>query len=465
MSTYALKPYSAYKPSGSEWLGEIPVEWVAARFKTIFVERSEKGFADEPLLAATQTKGVVRKEKYENRTVLALKDLDNLKLVKTNDFVISLRSFQGGIEYARDRGIISPAYTVFFPQAPDVHGYYSRLFKSLPYIENLKLNVTGIRQGQNVDFMKLRRTYVPVPPKSDQDAIVRYLNYVNSRITRLIKKKRNLITLVNEQKQAIIYQAVTKGLNPNVQVKPSGIEWLGDIPEHWEIRPNRSLMRLRKQIVGTEHSGYVLLSLTIKGVVPRDMENPEGKFPASFESYQRAADGDLIFCLFDIDETPRTVGIADQTGMVTGAYDVYTCGNPDITSFIYYYYLAMDNQKRLRPFYTGLRKVIRETTFRGIKIAIPPKAERDIIVSTLDKLVQDIDHAISKLKQEINLISEYRARVNSDVVTGRIDVREAAQNLPSVCEADDIVVEEGLEDLEPNIEDKNLDVDNLELEV
>ena len=120
---HTLQPYPAYEPSGVEWLGHMPEHWDIRRTKTILKQRNLKGFPDEPLLAATQTKGVVRKEDYDNRTVLALKDLHLLKLVRVGDFVISLRSFQGGIECARDQGIISPAYTILYPRDPNVHPY------------------------------------------------------------------------------------------------------------------------------------------------------------------------------------------------------------------------------------------------------------------------------------------------------------------------------------------------------
>ena len=123
-----IKPYSLYKDSGLLWLGKIPEHWQLRKIKYLFRERSEKGYPDEPLLAATQTKGVVLKEQYENRTVLALKDLHLLKLVKKGDFVISLRSFQGGIELAHNQGIISPAYTILKPLPVINPGYYSKLF-------------------------------------------------------------------------------------------------------------------------------------------------------------------------------------------------------------------------------------------------------------------------------------------------------------------------------------------------
>ena len=159
-----LSAYHSYKPSGVEWLGDVPAHWELRRTKTLLRERSEKGRPSEALLAATQTKGVVRKEQYENRTVLALKDLHLLKFVKIGDFVISLRSFQGGIEYAREQGIISPAYTILYTADSSLRDYLALLFKSKPYLENITLHVTGIRQGQNIDYSELSRSYLPLPP-------------------------------------------------------------------------------------------------------------------------------------------------------------------------------------------------------------------------------------------------------------------------------------------------------------
>ena len=241
-----LHPYSAYKETCDEWFGDVPAHWEVRRTKTLLKTRNEKGFRNEPLLAATQTKGVVRKDQYEHRTVLALKDLQLLKLVREGDFVISLRSFQGGIEYARNQGIISPAYTVLYSHPPRVQPYLALLFKSSPYIENLTLHVTGIRQGQNIDYSELSRSYLPLPPLEEQAAIVRYLGYVDRRIRRYVRAKERLIGLLEEEKQAFVNQAVTRGLDPSVRLKPTGVEWLGDVPEHWEVRRVKSLSSVRR---------------------------------------------------------------------------------------------------------------------------------------------------------------------------------------------------------------------------
>ena len=201
-----LKPYAAYKDSGLAWLGPLPSHWGQRRMKFLFRERAQKGFPDEPLLAATQTKGVVRKDEYGKRTVTAMKDFHLLKLVEEGDFVISLRSFEGGIEVAHCRGIISPAYTVLTPTRDAVQSYYARFFKSADFIRSLTLFVTGIREGQNIDYERMSRAFMPLPPLEEQIAIGHFLDWANARLERTIRAKRRVIALLNEQKQAIIHR-------------------------------------------------------------------------------------------------------------------------------------------------------------------------------------------------------------------------------------------------------------------
>jgi len=212
--------------------------------KFLFQERVQKGFPDKPLLAATQTKGVVRKEDYGTRIVTAQKDLHLLKLVEPGDFVISLRSFQGGIEVAHCQGIISPAYTVLVPKQETRGNYFKHFFKSPTFISSLTLFVTGIREGQNIDYVRMSRAYMPLPPPEEQELIARFLNHTNQRIERTIRAKRKVIALLNEQKQVIIHRAVTRGLDPNVRLKQSGIPWLGEIPEHWETRRIKQISKI-----------------------------------------------------------------------------------------------------------------------------------------------------------------------------------------------------------------------------
>lgn len=201
--------------------------------------------------------------------------------------------------------------------------------------------------------------------------------------------------------------------------KPSGIEWLGDIPEHWEVRKNKSLFKIKKNIVGNKCNEYTLLSLTIKGVIPRNLDIPKGKFPAEFNSYQEVQSEDLIFCLFDIEETPRTVGYSSFKGMITGAYTVVECFPDVFNKFLYYYYLSLDEHKKLGYLYTGLRKTIQKTTFLSIFSPLPPIEEQKTIVEYIEKETAIIDKAIERTEREIELIKEYKTTLISEVVTGK----------------------------------------------
>ena len=216
-----MSKYESYKPIEELWLTQIPDSWEDIKIKFLFSERSEKGYPDEPLLVASQNMGVVPKGVYGNRTVQATKDLHLLKLVRVGDFVISLRSFQGGIEYAYYQGIISPAYTIMVPKQKIVPGYFRYLAKSRLFIELLQLCVTGIREGQNIDYGKLKNHLIPVPPSEEQDQIVRYLDWQTSKVNRLINAKKRIISLLEEQQQATIAYVVTRGLDQNAELMDS----------------------------------------------------------------------------------------------------------------------------------------------------------------------------------------------------------------------------------------------------
>ena len=190
--------------------------------------------------------------------------------------------------------------------------------------------------------------------------------------------------------------------------KNSGVPWLGDIPAHWSLKKNKFIFEEKKDIVGGKANEYKLLSLTLDGVIPRDMENPKGKFPAEFNTYKQVTKDDLIFCLFDIEETPRCIGQAKEDGMITGAYTLMQCSTDVSSRYLYYYYLGLDYDKRLSPLYTGLRKVIQRNTFMGIKTPIPPKDVAVRIADFLDHKTAEIDAAITKKKELIQLLNEQK---------------------------------------------------------
>ncbi len=190
--------------------------------------------------------------------------------------------------------------------------------------------------------------------------------------------------------------------------KDSGVQWLGEIPEHWVTLSNKFVFNLKKNLVGRRSSEYVLLSLTLNGVIKRDMENPQGKFPAEFDTYQEVKKGDFIFCLFDVEETPRTVGLSKFDGMITGAYTVMQPNENFDRGFLYYFYLNLDTDKRMKPLYTGLRNTISKDNFFSFKTFVPPLSEQTAIAAFLDHKTALIDKAIVIKEKQIELLKERR---------------------------------------------------------
>lgn len=204
--------------------------------------------------------------------------------------------------------------------------------------------------------------------------------------------------------------------------KDSGVDWLGQLPESWDLLPNKHIFKLKKNLVGKRSKEYELLSLTLNGVIKRDMENPEGKFPAEFDTYQEVKSGDFIFCHFDVEETPRTVGLSKFDGMITGAYTVYQVNAEKFCpEFLYYFYLNLDTGKRLKPLYKGLRNTIGKDIFGEFKTFIPKYSEQVKISNFLDQKTAEIDQAISIKEQQIALLNERKQIVIQKAVTQGLD--------------------------------------------
>lgn len=203
--------------------------------------------------------------------------------------------------------------------------------------------------------------------------------------------------------------------------KNSGVEWLGDIPASWSLLANKHIFRLKKKQVGKRSNEYDLLSLTLRGVIKRDMENPEGKFPAEFDTYQEVQCGDFIFCLFDVEETPRTVGLSPFNGMITGAYTVFEPNDNFDNRFLYYFYLNLDAKKRLKPLYRGLRNTIPKDSFLSFKTFVPPHEQQTRIANFLDKKTAQIDDAIAIKEQQISLLKERKQIIIQQAVTQGLD--------------------------------------------
>ncbi|MDF4792474.1 restriction endonuclease subunit S [Vibrio parahaemolyticus] len=203
--------------------------------------------------------------------------------------------------------------------------------------------------------------------------------------------------------------------------KESGAEWLGDIPDSWELLSNKHIFTLKKKLVGKRSADYDLLSLTLRGIIKRDMDNPEGKFPAEFNTYQEVNCGDFVFCLFDVEETPRTVGLSSYDGMITGAYTVFQTNAGFDNKFLYYFYLNLDSTKRLKPLYRGLRNTIPKDSFMSFKTFVPLLGQQTLIANFLDKKTTQINDAITIKEQQINLLKERKQIIIQQAVTQGLD--------------------------------------------
>ena len=431
-------PYTSMKPSGIPWLGDIPAHWTLSRTKALLAERSDKGHPDKPLLAATQTKGVVRKENYANRTVLALKDLHLLKFVEVGDFVISLRSFQGGIEYARDSGIISPAYTVLYPKDPRHHRFFAFLFKSRCFVDSLVLAVTGIREGQNIDYGRLARSTLPLPPLSEQAAIARFLDHMDRRIQKFIRAKEKLIALLDEYKQVLIHQAVTNGLDSEPTVVSTGNSWFPKIPVDWKVLPMRRV--IHSAIDGPHHSpNYVdqgIPFLSARNIKANCWSLGDVKYISQndYETFCQRIKPELGDVLYTKGGTTGIARVVDldypfQVWVHVAVLKVRT-------DLVVPEYLALAlNSKRC---YEQSQLLTRGATnqdlglgrMKDIVLTVPPlSVQREIVahVNFVGESISSGSHGVARL---IQLLKECRTRLTSDVVTGKLDVREAAAELP-----------------------------------
>lgn len=428
-----MERYREYKESGVKWLGEIPSHWELRKMKYTFSERSQKGFPQEPLLASTQTHGVILKSQYENRTVEAIKSLETLKLVEIGDFVISLRSFQGGLEYAYNRGIISPAYTILTPTHIKAD-YFKYLSKSDIFISLLKSTVTGIREGQNIDYNKLKDNLLPIPSAKEQISIGSYLDSATSEIDKAIAMQQKMIDLLNERKQIIIQNAVTKGLDENVEMKESGVEFVNEIPHNWPTRRLKFSAWIRarlgwKGLKASEYveNGYPFLSafniendhmkwnnLNFINKYRYD-ESPEIKLKVG--DLLLVKDGAGIGKCARIDKLPYGESTANGSLAVITSYDMLDY------RYLYYFMVSKSFKDHTELLINGMGVPhFTQGEMKKIVMPVPPQAEQQQIVTYLDGEMEKFDSAITNCQRQITLLQERKQIIINEVVTGKVRV-------------------------------------------
>lgn len=428
-----MEKYNEYKDSGVQWLGKIPSHWGLRKMKYTFSERSQKGFPNEPLLAATQSHGVILKSQYETRTVEATKSLETLKLVEIGDFVISLRSFQGGLEYAHARGIISPAYTILTPTHISAE-YFRYLSKSNIFISLLKSTVTGIREGQNIDYNKLKDNLLPIPPIEEQVSIGLHLDKVISELDKAIAMQQKMIDLLNERKQIIIQNAVTKGLDGNAVMKDSGIDSIGRIPRGWTIKKLKYVMHSYGRIgfrgYGTkdivdEGQGAITLS-------PSNIQNSCMDYSKkTYLSWNKYFESPEIM-IKNKDVLMVKTGSSFGKCAVVKNMPMECTINPQLVVFKEHTevpeYVAYCFQSSFAKFFIntsvigGTIPTISQDKINNYIFPFPMKDEQQKIVAYLDSKMLKIDKVIDNCQRQISLLQERKQIIINEVVTGKVRV-------------------------------------------
>ena len=401
--------YNKYKDSGIEWIGEIPEHWELRKGKNLFKLRNSKGNINAILLAATQKFGMIPQTQVEG--VVQVKqntDLNTFRTVHKNDYVISLRSFQGGFEMSEYEGVCSPAYQVFYSKTPCCNYFFKYMFKSYGFISQINAFTLGIREGKNIQY-------------EDFSVI---LDQKCGEIDELIALQEEMITKLQSYKQSVITEAVTKGLDKNVPLKDSGIEWIGEIPEHWS---KNKIIRLFT-IIGSgttpksskedNYNGSInwIQSGDINGGYIETCKNTISDI--AFKEYPALKIYKAPFIIVAMyGASVGNISISQVDGCVNQACCVM---NETNQNFKYLFY-AMNSVKRYLIYRAegGGQPNISQDKIKNTWLPIPPLPEQQAIADYLDQKCGEIDELISIKQQKIEKLKDYKKSLIFECVTGK----------------------------------------------
>jgi type I restriction enzyme, S subunit len=418
------------------WLQELPNDWDVVQARRLFRERRSTGFDDRPLLSVTQNAGVVTREDSELRVWNPGADISGYKLVLPGDFVISLRSFQGGLERSEREGLVSPAYTPIYstilddPQLEFLRHY----FKSSQFVSSLQPLTSGIRQGKSISFADFGESPLPIPPTDEAQALASFLDRETARIDTLIEMKRRLLDLLEEKRTAVITRAVTRGLDPGVPMKDSAVEWIGEIPLHWEVARLKHLTPPDRPITyGIVQAGphvpngipYIRTSDMASDALPVDGYQRTSKEIDAQYARSRVRSGDIVVAI------RATVGKSllvpeglPQANLTQGTARV-AAGPRVLPAFVQLGLSSGQTQQRFNALAKGA--TFREITLRMLReleFCVPPLQEQRAIVEHLERETGQLTRLRWSVRRGIELLQEYRTAMISASVTGAIGERQ-----------------------------------------
>ena len=421
-----MERYSSYKDSGISWIGMIPEHWETKQLRSFLTLFTEKGHGDAQLLSVTREQGVIvrdKDDKDENHNFVP-DDLSGYKYIEKGDFAINkMKAWQGSYAVSDYCGIVSPAYYTCKLKGVNKN-FFSKAIRSKAYVPFFTQYSKGIRVGQwDLNPNALKSIPFILPPINEQQSIVAFIEEKCQKIDMYVAEKEKEIQLLQELKQKTIADAVTKGLNPDVKLKDSGISWIGMIPEHWEIR-RLSQVSYEHYLSNREVHHQNLLSLSYGRIIRKDINTTEGLLPASFDTYQIVEEGNIVMRLTDLqnDHKSLRVGLVNEEGIVTSAYVCLGVFSSVVPAFLYYVLHSYDIKKLFYSMGGGLRQNLNWQGLKKLDLPLPSKAEQQAIVTYIKEKCQKIDTLVTELQAEIDYMNEYKQRLIADCVTGQVKV-------------------------------------------
>lgn len=408
------------KPSSMEWVGNIPTSWKVMPNKYLMHKKKEicPVYNGEDILSLTMKGVIVRDLDAGGKMPTSFDGYQRLEpgnlLMCLFDIDVTPRC----IGLIKQTGLSSPAYSQFVLSDDANAAYYCYYYTMLDNDKTLLHLAKNLRHSLTED--QLGSIPVIVPPMDEQQRIADFLDTKCAEIDALTADIQTQIDTLEQYKRSVITETVTKGLNPDAEMKDSGIEWVGQIPLSWNAVPNKYLMYKVKNICPI-YNGEDILSLTTNGVIIRDL-NGGGKMPTSFDGYQKVTPGNLLMCLFDIDVTPRCIGLVKNFGLTSPAYIQFVMRVGAYAPYYYYYYLMVDYTKELLHMAKNLRHSLTEDQLGAIKAPNPPYEEQVQIAEFLDKKCMEISRVIEDKNKQLATLGKYKKSLIFEYVTGKKEV-------------------------------------------
>lgn len=414
------------KDSGIAWIGDIPKEWEVCPIRRIMRNRSERNQPNAEVLSLYRDWGIVPKNSRDDNHNVTSEDTTNYKVVHKGDFVINkMKAWQGSMAVSDYDGIISPAYYVCYFTNDNVNKrYIHHLLRNESYkTEYMRLS-SGLRVGQwDLNIENFLRIPMVLPSLPEQQKIADYLDKVCCEVDDLVALQETMIEELKAYKQSVITEAVTKGLNPDIPMKDSGIDWIGQIPKEWTLVPTKRLFSCKKQVVGNHADDYDRLALTMHGVIKRDKEDNEGLQPEKFDGYQILKKNEIVFKLIDLANVKTSrVGLSPYLGIVSPAYIIIRNNSKD-NRYFYYWFMFMYHHNIFNQMGDdGVRSSLNADDVLKIPIANISLNEQQQIANYLDTKCSEIDSLIALKQAKIEELKEYKKSVIYEYVTGKKEV-------------------------------------------